>query len=107
MQEVPWQDRPLVQRRYRKVVRERVKPPHGAVEVALDEQAARVAIRELREAGVESIAVCFLFSYLNPEHADRVRALLEEEYPGASVSTSASIFPQIRDFEHFPTAAIN
>src|ERR671932_1426703 len=66
MQEVPWQDRPLVRRRYRKVVRERVTPPRGAVEVALDEAATRQAIRELKDAEVEAIAVCFLFSISEP-----------------------------------------
>jgi N-methylhydantoinase A len=107
MQEVPWQDRPLVWRRYRKVVRERVTPPHGAVEVALDEAATRQAIRELKDAEVEAIAVCFLFSYLNPAHEERVRALIAEEYPEAFVSTSASVFPQFREFERFTTAALN
>lgn len=107
MQEVPWQDRPLVRRRHRKVVKERIKPPHGEVETPLDQDECLQAIRELKAAGVESIAVCFLFSYLNPEHEERVRALIEEEYPEAFVSTSASIFPQFREYERFTTAAIN
>ena len=107
MQEVPWQVRPLVRRRHCKVVRERVKPPSGIVEVPLDQESVIRAIRELRGAGVESIAVCFLFSYLNPIHEERVRALIEEEYPEAFVSTSASIFPQFREFERFTTTAIN
>jgi N-methylhydantoinase A len=107
MQDVPWQDRPLVRRRHRKVVQERIRPPTGTVEVPLDQDGTLRAIRELKAAGVESIAVCFLFSYLNPEHEDRVRAMIEEEYPEAFVSTSASIFPQFREFERFTTAAIN
>ena len=107
MQEVPWQDRPLVRRRYRKVVRERVKPPQGSVEVPLDEEATVQAISELKAAGVEAIAVCFLFSYLNPEHEERVRAIISREYPEAFVSTSASISPQFREFERFTTAALN
>ena len=107
MQEVPWQDRPLVRRRYRKIVREGIAPRDGAVEIPLDEEAVRQAIQELREAGVESIAVCFLFSYLNPVHEERARQLIDEEFPEAFVSTSASIFPQFREFERFTTAAIN
>jgi N-methylhydantoinase A/oxoprolinase/acetone carboxylase beta subunit len=107
MQEVPWQDRPLVRRRHRKVVPERITPPKGTVEQPLDQEAAIRAIRELKAAGVESISVCFLFSYLNPEHEERVRAMIEEEFPEAFVSTSASIFPQFREFERFTTAAIN
>ncbi len=107
MQEVPWQDRPLVRRRYRRTVPERLVPPHGEEAVALDEQAVRQAVAELRAEGVESIAVCFLFSYLNPSHEERAREIIKEEYPEAFVTTSASIFPQFREFERFTTACIN
>src|SRR6266851_5040620 len=73
MQDIPWQARPLVKRRHRKVVSERLSPPVGDVLVPLDEAKVREAVAELKAAGVESIAVCFLFSYLNPRHEDRVR----------------------------------
>ena len=106
MQETPWQDRPLVQRRYRKVVAERLGPT-GEVLTELDEHQVTEAIGELRAAGVESIAVCFLFSHVNPGHEDRVKAMSETMYPEAFVTTSASIFPQFREFERFTTAAIN
>ena len=106
MQEIPWQDRPLVKRRYRKVVSERLGPK-GEVVTELDEQEAADAIQELKEAGVESIAVCFLFSHVNPQHEDRVKEIVEEIYPEAFVTTSASIFPQFREFERFTTAGIN
>ena len=65
-QEIPWQDRPLVQRRHRLTVAERLTPPRGDELVPLDEAAVREAARLLRAARVEAIAVCFLFSYLNP-----------------------------------------
>ena len=107
MQEIPWQDRALVQRRHRKTVRERLTAPHGDVLEALDEAGVRQAVRELKGAGVDSIAVCFLFSYLNPDHEERARAIVLEEHPGAFVTTSSSIFPQFREFERFTTAAIN
>jgi hypothetical protein len=51
-QEIPWQSRPLVRRRYRKVVTERVTPPRGDVEVPLDEDQVRTAALELKDAGV-------------------------------------------------------
>lgn len=107
MQEIPWQDRPLVRRRYRKTVPERLIPPTGEVETPLDEDAVREAVAELKREGVESIAVCFLFSYLNPSHEERVRKIIEEVFPGVFVTTSASIFPQFREFERFTTACIN
>lgn len=107
MQEIPWQDRSLVKRRHRKTVPGRLAPPKGEVLVPLDEEAVRGAARELGEAGVESVAVCFLFSYLDSTHEERARGILEEELPGVFVTTSSSIFPQFREFERFTTAAIN
>ena len=106
-QEIPWQDRPLVRRRYRKGVPERLIPPHGEVLIPLDEAAVRRAARELKYAKVESIAVCFLFSYLNARHENRAREIILEEYPEVFVTTSASLSPQFREFERFTTTAIN
>jgi N-methylhydantoinase A/oxoprolinase/acetone carboxylase beta subunit len=107
MQEIPWQDRPLVQRRYRHVVAERLAPPKGEVLTPLDEDAVRAAARALKAAGVEAIAVCFLFSYLNPAHEERARTLILEEFPEAFVTTSSSVVPQFREFERFTTTAMN
>ncbi len=107
MQEIPWQDRPLVQRRHRKVVRERLVPPKGEVMEPLDEDEVREAARALKAEGVESIAVCMLFSYLNPAHEERAREIILEEHPDAFVTTSASVSPQYREFERFTTAAMN
>jgi N-methylhydantoinase A/oxoprolinase/acetone carboxylase beta subunit len=107
MQEIPWQNRPLVQRRFRKVVNERIVPPDGRIEVPLDEDAVRTAARELKDAGIESVAICFLFSYLNPRHEDRAKEIVLEEHPDAYVTTSSEISPQFREFERFTTASIN
>ena len=71
MQDIPWQDRPLVKRRHRKTVTERLVPPRGEVLEPLDEAGVRQAVRELKEAGVQAIAICFLFSYLDPAHEAR------------------------------------
>ena len=107
MQDIPWQVRPFVRRRHRKVVTERLVPPLGEVLTPLDEQEAREQIRVLRCEGVESIAVCFLFSYLNPAHELRVQQLIEEEFPEAFVTTSADVSPQFREFERFTTTCLN
>ena len=107
MQEIPWQDRPLARRRHRKVVTERLIPPNGDVLEPLNEDEVREAARELKKEGVESIAICMLFSYLNPAHEERAREIVEEEYPEAFVTTSASVSPQFREFERFTTAAMN
>jgi len=107
MQEVPWQDRPLVRRRHRATVAERLAPPDGRELTPLDEDGVRAAARSLKDAGVEAIAVCFLFSYLNPAHEDRAKAIILEEYPDCFVSTSSAVSPQFREFERFTTAAMN
>ncbi|HEY0340320.1 MAG TPA: hydantoinase/oxoprolinase N-terminal domain-containing protein, partial [Steroidobacteraceae bacterium] len=75
-QGIPWQDRPLVQRRHRKVATERLAPPNGVVIEPLREDEVRQAARELAEEGVASIAVCFLFSYLNPVHERRAKEIV-------------------------------
>ncbi|MBM3516717.1 MAG: hydantoinase/oxoprolinase family protein, partial [Alphaproteobacteria bacterium] len=106
-QEIPWQDRELVRRRHRKVVTERIRPPRGDVLLPLDEAEVRVAARALKAEGVEAIAVCFLFSYIDPSHEERAKALMQAEHPGAFVTTSASVSPQFREFERFTTAALN
>ena len=106
-QEVPWQDRPLARRRHRLTVAERIVPPKGEVLVALDEVAVRSAARALRKAGVEAVAVCFLFSYLNPAHEARAAELVRAEWPECFVCTSSGVSPQFREFERFTTALLN
>ena len=106
-QELPWQSRPLVKRRHRLTVAERVTVPHGDVLVALDEDEVRERARQLREAGVEAVAVCFLHSYLNPAHEQRVKEILLEELPDAFLSVSHEVLPLYREFERFSTVALN
>jgi N-methylhydantoinase A len=106
-QRIPWQDRPLVLRRHRKTVTERIAPPNGEVLTPLDEQEVERAARELRDASIESIAICFLFSYLNPVHEKRAKALVESVCPDAYVATSHEVCPQFREFERFTTTAMN
>ncbi len=106
-QDIPWQDQPLIRRRHRLSVPERLVPPKGDVLVALDEEAVRVAARELKAANVEAVAVCFLFSYLDPSHEQRAAEIVKEEYPECFVTCSADVSPQFREFERFTTAAMN
>ena len=105
--EVPWQDKPLVRRQHRLPVRERLVPPRGDVLTPLDEAAVRRAAGQFKKDGVESIAVCFLFSYLDPRHEDRAKQILLEELPDCFVTTSSEVAPQFREFERFTTAALN
>jgi N-methylhydantoinase A len=107
MQDIPWQAKPFVRRHHRKVVTERIVPPTGEVLVPLDEEEVRAAARALREEGAEAVAVCFLFSYLNPAHERRAEEIVREEMPDAFVTTSADIAPQFREFERFTTATMS
>jgi len=79
----------------------------GTVLTPLDEAACRAALRRLGEAGVESVAVCFLFSFVNPVHERRVAELIAEEMPGVLVSLSCEVLPEIREFERVSTTVVN
>jgi N-methylhydantoinase A len=79
----------------------------GEILQELDEDALRQTLRELRAEGVESIAVCLLFSFLVPQHEERVRAIVAEEIPGCGVSLSSEIVPQIREYYRLSTTAVN
>src|SRR6186997_738188 len=105
-QDLPWQRYPIVRRRYRLTVPERITRD-GSVLVPLDEEKAREQVRRLKEAGVESVAVCFLFSFLNPEHEARVAEIVREEFPDAFLSVSSEVLPQYREYERFSTVCLN
>ena len=75
--------------------------------VPLDEERAREQVRKLKEAGVEAVAVCFLFSFLNPEHEPRVAEIVREEFPEAFLSVSSEVLPQYREYERFSTVCLN
>jgi 5-oxoprolinase (ATP-hydrolysing) len=106
-QELPWQSRPLVKRRHRLTVKERVTVPNGDVLAPLDEEEVRQRARALRQAGVEAVAVCLLHSYLNPAHERRIKQILLEEFPEAYLSVSHEVLPLYREFERFSTVCLN
>lgn len=106
-QDIPWQARPLVEREFRRPVPERIVPPDGDVLQPLDEDAVRAAAQYLRDEGADSVAVCFLFSYLDDAHERRAAEIVREIMPDAFVCTSSDVVPQFREFERFTTAAIN
>jgi N-methylhydantoinase A/oxoprolinase/acetone carboxylase beta subunit len=105
-QDLPWQRYPIVRRRYRLTVPERITRD-GSVLVPLDEEKAREQVRRLKEAGVEAVAVCFLFSFLNAEHEARVAEIVREEFPDAFLSVSSEVLPQYREYERFSTVCLN
>ncbi|MFN8456175.1 MAG: hydantoinase/oxoprolinase family protein [Anaerolineae bacterium] len=79
----------------------------GEVLEPLDEAGAREVILEFKRRGIEAIAVCFLFSYLHPQHELRMRELIEELYPAAYVSLSHEVYPRWREFERSSTTILD
>src|SRR6476646_8602130 len=97
---------PLVPRDRAVEVRERLGPK-GEVVTPLDPESVRVAAAVLKQAGVESVAVCLLHSYVNPEHERHVGAILAEELPGVPVSLSSEVAPEFREDLRASTTVIN
>ncbi|WP_316776109.1 hydantoinase/oxoprolinase family protein [Sedimentitalea todarodis] len=106
MQDLPWQNRPLIRRRYRHTVAGRLDAA-GQELIPLDEDALRKAARTLAAEGVEAVLVGFLFSYVNPMHERRAAEILRNEMPDVFVTTSADVAPQFREFERFTTGAMS
>ena len=79
----------------------------GSVLLALDHDAVRRAVRELSDAKVDSIAVCYLFSFMNPAHEQATRAIIHEEFPGVHVSLSSEVLPRIREWPRLSTTLLN
>ena len=97
---------PLVPRYMRAEVPERVRSD-GSAKVALDEDALNKALDGLKDEGVEALAVCFLFSYLNSAHEDRVGEIIRAKFPGMYTSLSSQVIPQIKEFDRLSTTVIN
>src|SRR6516164_7287749 len=96
----------LVPRDLRIEVPERVHHT-GKVEKALDVDAVRKAARKLRSADVRAIAICFLYSFVRPEHEQEAKRILEAEFPDAFICASHEIAPEFREFERLSTAVVN
>ena len=79
----------------------------GNVLKAIDVEASRAAIRRLKKKGVQSVAVCCLFSFLNPDHELKIKELFAQEFPEARLSLSCEVLPQIREFYRLSTTVIN
>jgi N-methylhydantoinase A len=97
---------PIVPKRLIRGVSERVDC-FGDIVVALNEREAELAIRELLKEGVQAIAVCFLWSFRNPAHENRVKALVQAIAPDVFVTTSVDIAPKWGEYERVTATALN
>ena len=98
--------KPLVPRRHRLEVEERVLDS-GEILAPLNEEETRTAVAKLKEAGMESLAICFLHSYANPQHERRAAEIARAAFNGGYVTASHDILPVWREFERFSTTVVS
>ena len=98
--------KPLVPRPWRREAMERLAAD-GSVEKKLDVNAALAEVADLVEQGVESLAICFLHSYANPEHERAIGAAVAERFQNLSISLSSDVSPEIREYLRASTTVAN
>ena len=97
---------PLVTQRFTREVPGRVDA-HGREIAPFDAVAARHAVEELLAAGVQSFAVCYLFSFLNPIHERMTAEIIRELAPSAAISLSSIVLPRLREWPRLSTTLVN
>ncbi|MCY3764547.1 MAG: hydantoinase/oxoprolinase family protein [Gemmatimonadetes bacterium] len=97
---------PLVERRLRFGALERMNV-RGEVLETLDEGSIREACGTFLDEGVEAVAICFLHAYANPEHERQAAGIVREAMPGASVSVSHQVSPELREYDRTSTTVAN
>ena len=97
---------PLVPRVRRLGVRERTRFD-GTIATPLSARSLRAAIATLAKARVEAVAVCYLHSYRNPRHESQTGRAVARRLPGAYVSLSSEVLPQIKEYERVWTTVVN
>lgn len=104
----PYQTKPqpLIRRRYRYTVPERTSV-HGEEERPLDRDTAKAVAEKIRDAGIRSVAVCFINSYANSVHEQDMRTILNEVIPDAHVMLSGETRPLFREHGRFVTTAVS
>ena len=97
---------PLVPRKYRLPVRERISA-EGKVLVELDQNQVLQTIQFLKQEEIEAVAIGFLHAYAHPVHEQKVRDLILSELPGLSVCLSSEVCPEMREYDRFSTTCAN
>ncbi|MFD2867006.1 hydantoinase [Kurthia sp. 3B1D] len=98
--------KPYIKRRDRFEVAERVDY-EGHILEALDEEEMRTLARKLKRRETESVAICFINSYMNGENECKAKKIIEEEMPGVYVCTSSDVLPEMFEHERMSTTIIN
>ena len=79
----------------------------GAEMRPFDEAKAVEVARWFRDRGLDTLGVCFLHSYANPEHEERMAAVLAREHPNAVISLSSQVLPEYREYERSMTTLVD
>ncbi len=79
----------------------------GRVKIPLDEKEVTDTVRQIKRAGAESIAVCTIFSFINPVHEKKIKDIIEREFPEAYVTISSELVPEFREFSRMSTTVLN
>lgn len=79
----------------------------GSVVEPLDEQSVRDAVAKLVADGVETIAICYLFSFVNPDHEQRTAEIIRDAYPDLALSLSCEVDPAFREYERTVVTAFD
>jgi N-methylhydantoinase A len=98
--------KPLVPRHLRFEINERIFA-NGEIGKGVDKDELKKVAARLAREGAESIAVCFLHSYRNPENEEVAASLLRDQLPPIPVSLSSEVIPEYREFERFSSTVIN
>ena len=96
----------LIERRRRLGVAERITG-RGAIETAITEAALDDLVRRIAALQVETVAVCLLNAYVNSAHEEIVAKRLARDLPGLTVSLSAQVSPELREYERTSTTVLN
>ncbi|MFB9985781.1 hydantoinase/oxoprolinase family protein [Mesorhizobium kowhaii] len=99
-------NRPLIRPYLSREVTERINA-QGEIIVALDEEEVRKEVRQLKEWGVEAIAVCTMWSIVNDSHEKRIGEIIKEEWPEVDFCLSSEIQPIIREYYRTSCVVLN
>ena len=105
--DVPWQSKPLVKRRNRIAVSERIMPPDGRIETPLAVDEVEAAAELFAKRKLDAVIVAFLFAFLNDEHEQRAKDIVRRTLPDAFVCASSDVVNVIREYERFSSCAMN
>ncbi|MDG2286063.1 MAG: hydantoinase/oxoprolinase family protein, partial [Alphaproteobacteria bacterium] len=97
---------PLVEREHRIELSERVGA-QGEVVLAPTDEAIAAAVEEVIQTGAVACAIGFLFAFRNPEHEQKVAAVLRDRAPNIPVSISFEVQPEFREYERLSTTVLN